>query len=725
MSRHENLLRIKEINLQEEGNIKEAKQLLLKNVTKSQLPDFFYEHIAGIIVEECPTNGQELYELIGEFIQNGNQVSKEQTQKICVELQKQLLDQKIIKIEDKFNLVAEKLDAPITLNQVQLIKEIDIASHGYDDAFRGTKGAANTNDEISHEELKIKLQKKEEEAVKKKQQLFERFKNEINEKERNLPPVQVRHHRNSEAKTQDLQLDNVNVIIGGRALLEDAKLRLTYGRKYGLIGRNGIGKTCFMNALARSEFENMPKHLQILLVEQEMKQSHKSPIQLVLETDIEREQLLQEEQNLVTSNNPNTAARLQEIYERLEQIDAITAESRAASILGGLGFSQEMMRNPTQQLSGGWRMRVSLARALFVQPDVLLLDEPTNHLDLDAVMWLEDYIINCSITVVVVSHAREFLNVVCTDIIHFFEQKLVYYKGNYDQFEKTRTEKQAMAKKKFESQQSKIAHMQEFIDRFRCNANRAALVQSRIKAIGKLEHVEEIIEDPTCVFIFPTPEKLRPPLLKIEDGLFGYKKESTILRGINFAVDCDSRIAIVGANGAGKSTLLKLLVGSLELSEGQQYRSSRLRCSMFTQHHLDQLDLTLSPLEQIMRDYPGSTQEAYRAHLGSFGISGNMSLRPNYLLSGGQKSRVAFALAVYNNPHILILDEPTNHLDIDAVNALIIALNNFQGGVLIVSHDQHLISTVCDQIWYVKHSRLKRFNGDFEDYRTALASNNL
>ena len=370
-------------------------------------------------------------------------------------------------------------------------------------------------------------------------------------------------------------------------------------------------------------------------------------------------------------------------------------------------------------------MRVAIARALFVQPEILLLDEPTNHLDLDAVMWLEDYLVNWKNIVVVVSHAREFLNVVCSDIIHFFSLKLNYYRGNYDSFEKTRKQDFIQQSKQFESQKMKIDHMQSFIDKFRYNAKRASLVQSRIKALQKMELVEEIIEDPTCIFIFPTPDKLRPPLLKVEDGLFGYNQNRLLLRNLNFGIDMESRIAIVGANGVGKSTFLKLLMGELALLEGSQFRHNRLRVSLFTQHHIEQLDLMLSPLEQFAHSYPGSSSESYRSHLGSFGVTGNMALRPMYLLSGGQKSRVAFALSVWKNPHILIMDEPTNHLDIDAVNALIIALNNFTGGVLIVSHDQHLVASVCESIWYIREQKLKKFNGDFEDYRRALATGKL
>jgi len=370
-------------------------------------------------------------------------------------------------------------------------------------------------------------------------------------------------------------------------------------------------------------------------------------------------------------------------------------------------------------------MRVALARALFANPDILLLDEPTNHLDLEAVMWLEDYLITWPNTVVIVSHAREFLNTVCTDVYHYQDAKLTYYKGNYDAFDKKRSETIIQKRREADAQKMKVEHVQKFIDKFRYNAKRASMVQSRIKSLNRMELVEEIMEDPTCVFIFPTPDKLRPPLLKIEEGSFGYTKDKLLLKGMEFGVDMESRIAIVGSNGCGKTTLLKLLTGDLQLTSGQQYRNNRLRISMFTQHFIDQLELKLSPLEQFIRDFHGASQEAIRGHLGSFGITGPMSLRPMYLLSGGQKSRVAFALSVWKNPHIMILDEPTNHLDIDAVNALIIALNAYQGGVLIVSHDQHLIQSVCDQIYYVKDQKLKKFHGDFEEYRKFLAAGRL
>jgi len=609
--------------------------------------------------------------------------------------------------------VAEKLLRPVTLNEVKLREEKDIHT-GFSDAFLGTEKAES-------EETKTDgKSKKTDKKTKKEMEAYEKHQQEVAKLKQMLPPIQVDHNKDR-SKSRDLHLDKITIVVGGKTLLEDTSLTFTYGHKYGLVGRNGIGKTTLLSQIARKDFEKFPRHLQILLVEQEVQGGDISVLQNVLECDAERDALLKEEAELSKDEEKN-GERLMEIYKRLEEIDAHTAEARASIILTGLGFSHEDLQKPTKMFSGGWRMRVALARALFAQPDILLLDEPTNHLDLDAVMWLEDYLINWPNTVVIVSHAREFLNAVCTDIYHFDNQKLVYYKGNYDSFEKKRSETILQKRREAEAQKMRIEHVQKFIDKFRYNAKRASLVQSRIKALSRMELIEEIVEDPTCVFIFPTPDKLRPPLLKIDDGSFAYPGQQPILKDINFGVDMESRIAIVGANGVGKTTLLKLLLGELSLTEGQLSRHNRLRTSFFTQHHVDQLELTLSPVEQFLKSFPGSNQEAIRSHLGSFGISGPMALRPMYLLSGGQKSRVAFAYSCWKNPHIMIMDEPTNHLDIDAVNALIIALNNFQGGVLIVSHDQHLIASVCDQIWYIKDKQLKKFHGDFEDYRKFIAS---
>lgn len=665
------------------------------------------DYVADMIAEDPPFSELDTLELLSDFLVGGS-VKKEDAEVLCQKLFAELRSARCLSDAVKFQLSAEKLPDPVVMGDLVLIES--------DELFDVKKCVGgNSNTEMQGYNRKEKKRDKEGEKT---MQRFEAHKQQMNEHMKKLPPTVVEHKRTTPT---DLILDKLSLIIGGRYLLEDTVLKLVYGRKYGLVGRNGIGKTCLMNAIARGEYGS--NGMQILLVEQEIKETEKSALRTVVETDTERLQLLEEEHELIEKDG--SALRLQEIYKRLEEIDAHSAEVRAQIILAGLGFTPKMMHEELRRLSGGWRMRVALARALFVRPDILLLDEPTNHLDLDAVMWLEDYISRSKSTVVVVSHAREFLNMVCTDVIHFCEQKLTFYRGNYDHFETVRYERVTRQKQEFESQQAKISHIQSFIDKFRYNAKRASLVQSRIKAIEKMERIDEVIEDPTCVFIFPNPDKLRPPLLRLEDGLFEYEQDRPILRNLNFGIDMESRVAIVGANGVGKSTLLKLLVGTLELKEGLQTRNGKLRVSMFTQHHIDTLDLMLNPIEQFATSFPGHSMEKYRNHLGSFGISGNLSLRPQYLLSGGQKSRVAFALAVFLVPHLLVLDEPTNHLDIDAVNALIIALNNYSGGVVIVSHDQHLIATVCDNIWYIREERLKRFNGDFEDYRKALALGKL
>ncbi|KAL4468288.1 hypothetical protein ABPG72_015824 [Tetrahymena utriculariae] len=548
---------------------------------------------------------------------------------------------------------------------------------------------------------------------------------EEHEEQNRAPLVMVRHNRECASnRVYDLNIQNITIIQGGQVLLDNAELQLTHGRKYGLIGRNGVGKSSLLYALARGDYE-IPEHLQVLLVEQEMVGNHKSPLQQVLETDIEREQLLKEYEELVAKNDEDDNSRLVEVQKRLQYIEAHIAESRAAAILGGLGFSHEMINNPTDKLSGGWRMRVSLARALFVQPDILLLDEPTNHLDLDAVIWLEEFIANSEMTILLVSHSRAFLNSVCTDIIHYFDSQLNYYKGDYDQFEKTREEHLTLQKKKYEFNQAERREAQDFIDKFRANAKLASLVQSRIKALDKMEVVEEVKEEKKTNFRFPQTEKLVSPLFKIEDVKFGYNPNKIIYENLNFAVDSDSKIAIIGDNGAGKSTFLNLLTGKLEPLSGSQYKNPKVFYSFFTQHFIDQLDVNLSPVEQLQQKFPGQKSEHYRAFLSRFGIFSEKQIRPIKNLSGGQKSRVALAIACYTEPHLLILDEPTNHLDIDAIDALIEALQNYNGGYIIVSHDEHLVAKACNEIWYVKNKSLVKFKGDFKEYRKALIKKQL
>lgn len=572
-----------------------------------------------------------------------------------------------------------------------------------------------------------------------------------------MPAVFVNHGGDGDGSVpRDIRLDNFTISMAGKELINEGAVTLAYGRRYGLVGRNGTGKTTFLKHLAQHAIDGIPKNCQVLHVEQEVAGDDTTVLQCVLSSDVERSQLLEEESRLVaqqkdsdsavatssavansTANgsghspaNGNTevdeekdgvSARLAQIYKRLEQIDAYSAEARAASILAGLSFTSDMQSRPTRTFSGGWRMRVALARALFVEPDLLLLDEPTNHLDLHAVLWLESYLVKWPKTLIVVSHAREFLNSVVTDILHLHQQKLVTYKGDYDTFEKTREERLRNQQKAHEANERTRAHIQAFVDKFRYNAKRASLVQSRIKALERIGHVDAVVNDPDYKFEFPTPEdKPSAPIISFSDATFGYPGGPLLFQNLNFGIDLDSRLAMVGPNGIGKSTLLKLICGELQPISGTVFRSAKVRMAVFSQHHVDGLDLSSTPLLYMASCFPGAVEQKLRSHLGSFGISGNLALQPMYTLSGGQKSRVAFAKITFNKPHILLLDEPSNHLDLDAVEALIAGLNMFQGGVLMVSHDEHLISGSVDELWVVSQGKATPFHGTFAEYKKTL-----
>ncbi|KAK9274510.1 hypothetical protein L1049_021759 [Liquidambar formosana] len=591
---------------------------------------------------------------------------------------------------------------------------------------------------------RAKLERRKRKDERQREAQYEMHLAEMEAAKAGMPVVCVNHHSGTGPNIKDIHLENFNISVGGRDLIVDGTVTLSFGRHYGLVGRNGTGKTTFLRYMAMHAIDGIPKNCQILHVEQEVVGDDTSALQCVLNSDVERTQLLEEEARLLAqqrelelegdsgkSNGQLNGAidkdaisqRLEEIYKRLELIDADSAESRAASILAGLSFSSEMQRKATKTFSGGWRMRIALARALFIEPDLLLLDEPTNHLDLHAVLWLESYLVKWPKTVIVVSHAREFLNTVVTDILHLQGQKLTAYKGDYDTFERTREEQLKNQQKAFESNERSRSHMQAFIDKFRYNAKRAALVQSRIKALDRMGHVDEVVNDPDYKFEFPTPDD-RPglPIISFSDASFGYPGGPLLFKNLNFGIDLDSRIAMVGPNGIGKSTILKLIAGELQPSSGTVFRSAKVRIAVFSQHHVDGLDLSSNPLLYMMRCYPGVPEQKLRAHLGSFGVTGNLALQPMYTLSGGQKSRVAFAKITFKKPHIILLDEPSNHLDLDAVEALIQGLVLFQGGVLMVSHDEHLISGSVEELWAVSDGKVAPFHGTFQDYKKLLQS---
>ncbi|ATY66703.1 protein GCN20 [Cordyceps militaris CM01] len=546
-------------------------------------------------------------------------------------------------------------------------------------------------------------------------------------------------------KTKDIKLDNIDVSIGAQRILTDTTLTLAYGHRYGLVGNNGVGKSTLLRALSRREVA-IPTHISILHVEQELTGDDTPAIQAVLDADVWRKVLMREQEELMAglaeleikraplADTSADAAKLDreketmdtklgDVQGKLAEMESDKAESRAASILAGLGFSAERQQFPTKTFSGGWRMRLALARALFCEPDLLLLDEPSNMLDVPSITFLSTYLQGYPSTVLVVSHDRAFLNEVATDIIHQHSERLDYYRGaNFDSFYATREERKKIAKKEYENQMAFRAHLQAFIDKFRYNAAKSSEAQSRIKKLEKLPVLEAPEAEYSVKFVFPDVEKLSPPIIQMSEVSFGYTPDKVLLRDVDLDVQLDSRIGIVGPNGAGKTTVLKLLIGKLQALSGIISANSRLRIGFFAQHHIDALDLTVSAVSFMAKMYHGKSDEEYRRQLGAFGITGTTGLQKMEYLSGGQKSRVAFACLALTNPHILVLDEPSNHLDIEAMDALAEALNAFQGGVLMVSHDVTMLQMVCTSLWVCDGGTVEKFDGDVNQYKKRISA---
>ena len=547
------------------------------------------------------------------------------------------------------------------------------------------------------------------------------------------------------SKSKDIKVDGIDISIGGKRILNDTNLTLAYGRRYGLVGQNGIGKSTLLRALSKREVA-IPTHISILHVEQEITGDDTPALQAVLDADVWRKHLLKEQTKInkelaeleaERSSMADTSAEaakldkqreglditLSDVQGKLAEMESDKAESRAASILAGLGFSHERQQFATKTFSGGWRMRLALARALFCEPDLLLLDEPSNMLDVPSITFLANYLQTYPSTVLVVSHDRAFLNEVATDIMHQHSERLDYYKGaNFESFYATKEERRKTLQREYENQMVQRAHLQAFIDKFRYNAAKSSEAQSRIKKLEKMPVLEAPESVYTVKFKFPEVEKLSPPIIQMSNVSFGYTPDKPLLHNVDLDVQLDSRIGIVGPNGAGKTTALKLLIGALSPTSGLISQNPRLRVGFFAQHHVDALDMNNSAVGFMAEKYHGRTDEEYRRHLGAFGITGITGLQKMALLSGGQKSRVAFACLSLQNPHILVLDEPSNHLDIEAMDALADALNNFQGGILMVSHDVTMLQKVCTSLWVCDGGTVEHFPGDVAAYKRRITA---
>lgn len=532
-------------------------------------------------------------------------------------------------------------------------------------------------------------------------------------------------HRNF----KDINVLNFSITYYGKVLLEDCDLSLNYGRRYGLIGRNGSGKSTLMNVLGARGVP-IPDSIDIYHLKHEIEASDMTALEAVLAVDEERNKLQAEadsiserlaDDSISDEESEEISERLTDIYERLDELDADTAELRARSILSGLTFSEEMMQKKTREFSGGWRMRIALARALFIQPTLLLLDEPTNHLDMEAVVWLEDYLSRWKKILLMISHSQEFMNEVCTNIIDLHSKKLEYYTGNYDTYVKTKKEKEDNQMKRYQWEQDQIKHMKEYIARFgHGSAKLARQAQSKEKTLAKMVReglTEKVVQEAIGDFKFPNPERLPPPVLMFQNVSFGYPNCPLLYSDVELGLDMDSRVALVGANGTGKTTLLKLITGDLIPVAGNVRPHSKLRVARFSQHFVDVLDLEQSPLEYFRTLFPDKSVEEVRSYLGRYGVSGEVQTQIMGQLSDGQKSRVVFAYMAQQNAHMLLLDEPTNHLDMESIDALARAINVFEGGMLLVSHDMRLISQVAKEIWLVENQRIRVYEGEISDFK--------
>ena len=520
-----------------------------------------------------------------------------------------------------------------------------------------------------------------------------------------------------------LSFSNLRLRRGPRVLIDGLSATIHRGQRVGFVGRNGTGKSSLF-AMILGELQpdqgdvSLPKNLSIATVAQEMPHTDQPAIEYVLDGDAE---LRAVEAALAEAEIVHDADAIAHGHERLHAIGGYAASARAARMLDGLGFKPDQINDPVSAFSGGWRMRLNLARALMKRADLMLLDEPTNHLDIDAVVWLQNWLLAYEGTLLVISHDREFLDAICTHTLHLAELKATLYTGNYSQFERMRAERLAQQAATLAAQQRTIAHLQKFVDRFKAKASKARQAQSRVKMIERIQLVAPVVADSEFSFDFPQPEKLPSPLIRLHDAAVGYG-DRTVLSHVKLSLEPGQRIGLVGPNGEGKSTLVKLLAGELPVRAGEMTRHPDLRVGYFAQHQLEQLDPEATPLEHFKKLDPGKGEQELRNVLGSFNFVGDRVFEKVGPFSGGEKARLSLAMVVYRKPNLLLLDEPTNHLDLDMRQALELALQDYDGAVVLVSHDRHLVGATCDQLVRVCDGAVGEFDGDLDDYAKWLSA---
>jgi len=526
--------------------------------------------------------------------------------------------------------------------------------------------------------------------------------------------------------SRDIKIDNFSVTFHGAELLQDTKLELSVGNRYGLIGPNGCGKSSLMAVLGNREVP-IQDHIDIYYLDREMPASEKTALQCVMEADEERIRLEKLAEELAAEEDEESQAYLMTVYDRLDDLGVETAEARASHLLYGLGFDNAMQNKKCKDYSGGWRMRVALARALFIRPHLLLLDEPTNHLDLEACVWLEEELKTYASILVIISHSQDFINGVCNNIMHMDKRKLKTYGGNYDTFMRTRLELLENQAKQYQWEQDQISHMKNYIARFgHGSAKLARQAQSKEKTLAKMVAgglTEKVESDRSVSFCFYSCGTIPPPVIMVQNVSFRYSDATPyIYKNLEFGLDLDTRLALVGPNGAGKSTLLKLIYGELHPTEGMIRRNNHLKMARYHQHLHELLEMDLSPLDYMMKMFPEyKERDEMRKVIGRYGITGKAQTSPMKQLSDGQKCRVVFAWLSWQVPHMLLLDEPTNHLDMETIDALADAINGFEGGVLLVSHDFRLIDQVAEEIWICEKKTVTKLeSGNILDYKDSL-----